>query len=228
MSKAPKTVLVVDDDEAVCDLTATILRSAGYQVVTVGDGAQAIAWLDANRADLAMVDLIMPNVDGWGVVEHVRRMSDPPPVVVVTGMHDVVPPGRLHRYVAGYLIKPFSVPQLLKTCQVAMDVPQAIPATGDRKEPRRTFAVKTTLLSEMRAPLVEGQIVQLSRHGLRLELAVPLAPGDSVRVAFRLPGRPEPLEVTGRVKWQNEISIGAEIDQLSPEDEQLLRELLDE
>jgi two-component system OmpR family response regulator len=223
-----KTVLVVDDEEAIRDLTGVILESCGYRVVKAADGAVAIEWLRENRPDLITLDLLMPNVDGWGVLEFVRHLPSPPPVVIATGAHDVVPPGQLCRYIAGYLIKPFSVDQLAKICETALASPPVIPPSGARKEARRTYVVKTTLLSETGSPLLQGELVQLSRHGFRLEISIPLAAGDGVRVAFRVPGRPEPLEITGKVRWQNQVSLGAEIENLSAADEELLRQLLED
>src|SRR5687767_2257994 len=107
VTKSAKKVLVVDDEAAIRDLTGAILEGSGYEVAKAADGALAIAWLQKNHADLVVVDLLMPNVDGWGVIEHIREMKEPPAVVIATGMHDVVPPGHLCRFIAGYLIKPF-------------------------------------------------------------------------------------------------------------------------
>jgi two-component system, chemotaxis family, chemotaxis protein CheY len=223
-----KQVLIVEDEPMMRQLEQSILEQAGYDVQQAEDGQVAIDWLGTARPDLVLLDVLMPRVDGWGVLEHVRKMESPPPVVLVSGMHEILPPGHLNQYVTGYVCKPFDISQLLKTCAGAIAAQPLVPAAGSRKEPRRTFLVETTLLSESGIPLAQGQLVQLSRGGFRVELGVAIEPGDSVRVAFRLPGRPDPLRLTGRVRWRSEFTLGAEIDDVAAADEKVLRELTEQ
>jgi CheY-like chemotaxis protein len=222
-----KLVLVADDDKPVRDLETAILEQSGYRVVHAADGAAAIERLREDRPDLVLLDLVMPEVDGWGVLEHVRTMPVPPAVIVVSGMHEIVPPGHLSRYVSGYVFKPFNVAQLIRTCAEAVALPPRVPASGDRKEPRRTFIVETTLVSDTGVPLITGRLLQVSRSGFRMELAIPLNAGDPVQVVFRVPGRAEPLALKGKVRWRKDLTLGAEIDSLRPDEEKLLRELVD-
>jgi DNA-binding response OmpR family regulator len=223
MSGQPRFILVVDDDRPVRDLEVTIMDDAGYEVEAAADGAAAIKALDRRRPDLVLLDLVMPEVDGWGVLEHIHTMSSPPPVVVISGAHEIVPPGHLTRYVTGYVFKPFDVTQLLRTCDAAMGSAAVVPKGGSRKEPRRTFLVETTLVSESGLPLAQAQLLQVSRGGFRVELAIPLQTGDPVRIAFRVPGRPDPLVLQGHVRWRQDFTLGAQIDRISPEEERLLR-----
>lgn len=58
-------MLVVDDELAVRELLAVFLRSEGYEVVTAGDGRQALALLDGNLPDVIVLDLLMPVMDGF-------------------------------------------------------------------------------------------------------------------------------------------------------------------
>ena len=100
-----------------------------------------------------------------------------------------------------------------------------VPKGGNRKESRRTFLVETTLVSESGLPLAQAQLLQVSRGGFRVELAIPLQTGDPVRIAFRVPGRSEPLILQGHVRWRQDFTLGAEIENLSPEHERILREI---
>jgi DNA-binding response OmpR family regulator len=228
MATTRSQVLVVEDEPMMRQLEQSILEQAGYAVDQAEDGYVAIERLKTMRPDLILLDVLMPRVDGWGVLEHVRQMSSPPPVVLVSGMHEVLPPGHLNPFVTGYVCKPFDIGLLLKTCAGAIASQATIPATGARKEARRTFLVETTLLSESGIPLAQGQLVQLSRGGFRVELGVALEPGDAVRIAFRLPGREEPLRLLGHVRWRTEFTLGAEIDDVPAQDEALLRQLTHE
>ncbi len=227
MEQPRKRVLVIDDDKPVRDLETAILEQSGYAVIPASDGAVAVERLREQRPDLILLDLVMPKVDGWGVLEHVRSIPDPPPVIVVSGLEEIVPPGHLSRYVSGYVFKPFNVAHLVRTCSEAMASPASVPASGSRKESRRTFIVETTLVSDTGVPLITGRLLQVSRNGFRMELAISMKMGDPVQVVFRVPGRNEPLLLKGRVRWRKDLTLGAEIDELRPDEEKLLRELVD-
>lgn len=222
-----RRVLVVDDDAMMRQLEQTILEQAGYVVEQADDGDVAIDALGRARPDLVLLDIRMPRVDGWGVLEHVRTMASPPAVVLVSGMHEVLPPGHLNQFVTGYVCKPFDINHLLKTCAGAIETQAVVPSGGQRRESRKTFLVETTLLSETGIPLGKGQLVQLSRGGFRVEVGVAVEPGALVRIAFRLPGREEPLRVLGRVRWRTEFMLGAEIDDVGAHDDGVLRQLME-
>jgi hypothetical protein len=159
------------------------------------------------------------------VLDYVRTMPDPPPVILVTGVAEIVPPGPLNRYVAGIVTKPFAVSQLLKTIELAVSRLSEARVPEERKAPRRTFVVQTTLLSEAGQPLAIAQLEELSPNGFRLELEVRVQEGDPIRVAFRVPGREQPVELRGRVKWRDADALGAVIEDVSDIDAALLREL---
>ncbi|MEQ1502388.1 MAG: response regulator [Myxococcota bacterium] len=77
-------VLVVDDDESTRDVVSRTLSAHGWQVQLAADGQQALASLGRSRPDVLLLDLMMPNVDGFAVIEHVRstpRLADLPIVV---------------------------------------------------------------------------------------------------------------------------------------------------
>jgi CheY-like chemotaxis protein len=225
MGGTARRVLVVDDDAAVRDLEVTIMEGAGYDVQAAEDGVAAIASLDRRQPQLVLLDLVMPGIDGWGVLEHIHQMASPPPVVVISGAHEIVPPGHLTRYITGYVFKPFNVSQLLRTCDIALASETVVPSGGSRKESRRTFLVETTLVSNSGLPLATAQLLQVSRSGFCMELAIPLQTGDRVRIAFRVPGQAEPLTLQGHVRWRKDFTLGAQIDNLTPEEERILREI---
>src|SRR5687767_13263801 len=104
---AAKTILVVDDEALLREVMALTLADAGFDVAEAAAGDEAIDWLKARQADLMLLDIQMPGVDGWGVLAHVATMSAPPKVIVASGLTEVVPPGHLNQCVAGYLSKPF-------------------------------------------------------------------------------------------------------------------------
>jgi len=84
----PPSVLVVEDNEAARNGLASLLRTAGYQPIPVNNGRDAYNYLRARqRADLILLDMLMPELDGWQFLEKVRDWSKPlgVPIVVTTG-----------------------------------------------------------------------------------------------------------------------------------------------
>ena len=225
MYETARTILLVDDEPLMREVAALLLEEAGFRVVEAANGEEAIARLRTMRPSLVLLDVVMPRVDGWGVLAYIRTMRDPVPVIVVTGMSEVVPPGDLRRLVAGHLLKPFTLEQLFRTCYTALSAPAFVPASR-RRELRRTFSVHGTVSSLDGVPMMHAQIVQVSLHGFRIETEDPIAPGEALRVAFPVPGYRRPMQLTGRVRWQNRNIVGAEIDRLQPPEQELLRELV--
>ena len=64
--------LVVDDDEPIRKLLAKVVEHAGFTVQTAKDGAEAINRIDENGYDVILLDLMMPRVDGYQVLDHLR------------------------------------------------------------------------------------------------------------------------------------------------------------
>jgi PAS domain S-box-containing protein len=85
--KVPRSepILVVDDDGASRELVVDLLGNAGLPAVAVPDGEAALAWLEGELPSMILLDLMMPGVDGYGVLKHVRgtpRLADLPVVVM--------------------------------------------------------------------------------------------------------------------------------------------------
>lgn len=89
-SLAQKKLLVVDDDPLVSQLLGKVLVREGAELVTKHDGADALEYLSEHHCDLAIVDLIMPNVDGLRLISVLRQMSRTKhlPIVVITSRRD--------------------------------------------------------------------------------------------------------------------------------------------
>jgi len=115
--QAAKKVLVVDDEAAVRYLLSHVLSHAGYLVEVATDGEAALDRIQASRPDLVVLDLMMPGLDGWGVLERLKASPFPPPVLVVSAHGDSETPGRAAQAgAAGYMTKPFALKQLVQTC----------------------------------------------------------------------------------------------------------------
>ena len=114
----PKRVLVVDDEKDVQDFVCGVLADAGYAVDAAGDGEEALVKIEASRPDLVVLDLMMPGLDGWGVLERLKRAPQPPVVVILSAF-----PDGWRAIQAGAwecLAKPFDLRKLLDTCVRAL------------------------------------------------------------------------------------------------------------
>jgi CheY-like chemotaxis protein len=107
-------VLVVDDEEAIRALVVRLLRRAGLDVVSAIDGQDAIAQLDAGAFDAVVLDLMMPRVDGFGVIEHLINTNPDmmEKIVVTTAFPKAAAKERLH-HLCCVLSKPFDVNELI-------------------------------------------------------------------------------------------------------------------
>jgi len=83
-------VLVVDDDVTVREVVVTYLRAAGHQVDEIADGEGALALLRDHPADLVVLDLMLPGIDGLEVCERLRARGDDLPVIMLTALGSVV------------------------------------------------------------------------------------------------------------------------------------------
>lgn len=117
MPAGSKRILVVDDDRNIRFLAERILTDAGYRVEFAMDGEEAVAKILGHPPDLVILDLTLPGLDGWGVLQRIGDAATRPPVVVLTahGEYGAIP-GRAREEAAAYLTKPFSLRQLVATC----------------------------------------------------------------------------------------------------------------
>jgi DNA-binding response OmpR family regulator len=106
------TVLVVDDDRKIVQLVRTYLERDGHRVVAANDGRQALEVFEAERPDLVVLDLMLPEMDGYEVCRRIRANADTP-ILMLTARSSV--PDRIHGLLQGaddYLPKPFSPAEL--------------------------------------------------------------------------------------------------------------------
>lgn len=114
----PKRILVVDDDTDLRTFVAAIFCDLGYVVDCACDGQDALQKMDASPPDLVVLDLMMPVLDGWGVLERLSGLRWHPPVVILSAYADC--PRAMRAGAAGCLSKPFHLADLVGTCETVM------------------------------------------------------------------------------------------------------------
>ena len=110
-----KRVLVIDDDLPLRGMLAAALRQHGFQVLLAGDGAEGHRALTIHNPDVVLLDLAMPNVNGWDFLQKVQETGHLGriPIIVVSAHLRVEPQAVLRMGVAAILPKPFNLPDLI-------------------------------------------------------------------------------------------------------------------
>jgi DNA-binding response OmpR family regulator len=113
-------VLIIEDDEVIAQGMATHLAAEGFEPLVVARGEQGLARLRYENPDVCVLDLMLPERDGWSVIETARAEGIGTPIVVVSARgteHD-----RVHALEIGaddYLVKPFSMKELVARVRAA-------------------------------------------------------------------------------------------------------------
>lgn len=129
---SPK-LLFVDDDTTVRDTSARVLRAAGYRVLEAGDGQAGLEILQREKPALVLLDVDMPRLDGWQVVERLRAQGDRVPVIMLTGLTDVTHRVRgLGSGADDYVAKPCDTRELLARVHALLRRSHPV-ATGPRR-----------------------------------------------------------------------------------------------
>jgi DNA-binding response OmpR family regulator len=127
-------ILVVDDDDDIRGLVRQLLERAGHQVREASDGKKALRELFKAPADLVILDIAMPELDGWATLERIRDMSDVP-VLMLTAHHAELERVRgLQGGADDYVSKPFGRQELVARVQALLR------RSGTRHEQPETYA----------------------------------------------------------------------------------------
>ncbi|BCG61417.1 response regulator transcription factor [Paenibacillus sp. URB8-2] len=140
-------ILVVDDDPHIRELVAVFLKAEGMEVCEASDGREALDFLEDHAVDMVILDVMMPNVDGWQLCRELRKAYDFP-LLMLTAK------GETSQIVKGfelgsddYLVKPFEPPvlmarvkALLKRYQIS--AAQSV-AVGRLKMNRKTYEIQS-------------------------------------------------------------------------------------
>ena len=143
-------VLVVDDEPGIAALCKRVLSRAGYDVVALTDPRAAIEHLQQHRLDLLVVDIRMPEVDGFDVISRAQMVQPDIAVLVMTGFGTVETAIRaLRQGVDGLLLKPFErSDELLSSVRQVLTDNQRKRDTARMQALRPLFNVTETLFSE--------------------------------------------------------------------------------
>src|SRR5205823_1287710 len=131
-----KTILVVDDDMELSDGLRSVLERQGYRVFQARDGQHGKQMVYQHHPDLVILDMMMPRMGGYPVLEHFKGKADAPPIIMITANE-----GSRHKAYAEYLgvidyiRKPFAMERLLDSVARGLSQPKAAaPAAPETPE----------------------------------------------------------------------------------------------
>ncbi len=218
------TILVADDNQSARDMLEMMLRTHGYRVFAVGDGPAALAVLQQEPVDMALIDVVMPGQSGFAVC---RAAKDRPetrltPVVLITGLGRVE--DRIKGIEAGaddFLNKPVRKEELLARVKSLVRVKRIT----DELESAETVVFTLAASIEAKDPYTEGHCDRLSRYCVALGERLGLPEED--RIALRRGGvihdigkvavpervllKPGPLDAHERRLMETHPAIGERI-----------------
>ena len=184
-SETPLTILLADDNHDVRTALEYMLVAQGYKVIAVADGEEAIAALGENLVDLALLDVLMPGVDGFAVCRHIKSQPETRliPVVLITGLAN--PENRVEGIESGaddFISKPLNREELLARVRSLLKVKRFT----DELESAESVLFMLARSIEAKDTYTEGHCDRLSRYSSAL--AARLALPDDQQVALRRAG----------------------------------------
>lgn len=205
MGDAPlsgRRILVVDDQPSIRGILETALSEAGADVWCVGDGPTAITLLDSANPDLILLDLAMPGMNGWQVLE---ALSGKPrtagiPVVLETSAEDFPSFQRARKHgVAAFVNKPFRLVEVVETCRRILE--GARPLQGRHERGDATPPIQMRDAEDNLVAL--GWLLNMDGRGAQVELEVALEPGR--RLTLVAQDGPQVTTRQAEVRWVNPV-----------------------
>jgi len=199
-----KKILIAEDNNAVRELISKSFRSAGFEVTEAANGEEALKQLVSPKVnyDLLLLDLAMPQIDGFQVLKHLKIMKkEKKPLVlamsaVFTSFENI---SRIRELgAAGFISKTSSVSEILYRVNQFLN-----PGESELRVSPRTVV---SILVGYRIDDVyrTAYSFNIAEGGIFLRLLKPMEMGAQLHLRFNLPGSRELIKVDGTVVWRNE------------------------
>jgi CheY-like chemotaxis protein len=202
---ASRRILVIDDQPSIRGVLQVALEEAGADVWAAGDGASALLVLESSLPDLVVLDLEMPGMDGWAVLDALRasRRTAKLPVVLVSSAKDYPSFARARDVgVAAFVSKPYRLGEVVETGRRILDGARPLqgrPAGEEEGPAVQLRATSGTLLGI-------GRLLDIDTRGAQVDFERPLATGEQFQLVL--------VEVLGtqtrqaEVRWVRKVGEG--------------------
>jgi DNA-binding response OmpR family regulator len=162
-----KTILLIDDSETQRVVLTDRLQRLGYLVTSAADGRAGLRELYNRRPDIVLLDVLMPELDGWGTLERIREISDVPVIMLTSQDTEIDRVRGLRGGADDYVGKPFSPAEL------AARVEAVLRRTGEREKVRDRFDDGVVMIDfGTRDVTIRGNAIHLTPLEFRLLAAL--------------------------------------------------------
>lgn len=158
---AEENILVVDDEANIRDLAQMYLEQAGFAVTTAADGQAALTQASANPPDLVVLDLMLPEVDGWEVCRRLRAQGEMPIIMLTARDDDIDKIVGLEMGADDYMTKPFNPRELVARVRAILRRSGQSPTAVGTTPTERYHLGNLTLTPTSREVTVAGERVSL-------------------------------------------------------------------
>jgi DNA-binding response OmpR family regulator len=126
LNAVTRTVLIAEDDEFLLQLLRMVFESEGFAAVAARDGKEAIDIARRVRPDAVLLDVCMPNLDGWSVLQSLRADEGTArvPVVMMSALREHLPSKDAGPRADAFVAKPFSLRDVVRMVRLCTDVPR--------------------------------------------------------------------------------------------------------
>lgn len=166
-------ILVVDDDKNICELLRMYLEKEGYVVVMAHNGMDAVNTFNAENPDLVLLDIMLPQLDGWQVCREIRKTSEKP-IIMLTAKDEVFDKVLgLELGADDYVTKPFDTKEIVARIKAVL---------------RRTSAVKTGEIKEVHYDKLS---INLSNYEMKVDGVAVDTPPKELELIYHLASNPD-------------------------------------
>lgn len=171
-----KKILVVEDERAIADILVFNLEREGYEAVSAGDGPQGLKMALEGEPDLILLDVMLPEMDGFEVLRQVREKSQTPVIMLTAREEETDKVDALEMGADDYITKPFSMRELM--ARVKANMRRTVPA--DTEAPEAAKESKLVISREQNAVYKNGKPIDLSMREYDILSYLSATPGRVV------------------------------------------------
>ncbi len=157
------TILIIDDDKAINELIKVNLKLNGYNIIQAYDGIEGFALTKQELPNLVLLDVMMPNVDGYTVAQRIRQCEQTKniPIIMLTALSEIQDKGKgFDIGVDDYLVKPFDIEELKMRVKAVLKRSNQLPESMATKE--LLVLDEITLLPESYSVKIGEKIAKLT------------------------------------------------------------------
>jgi two-component system, chemotaxis family, chemotaxis protein CheY len=195
---ATRRILVIDDQESIRGVLRAALEEAGAEVIEAGSGAEGVEVATSQLPDLILLDIAMPGMNGWQVLEALRSVDETSdiPVVLETSSGDFPSYEQARRHsVAAFISKPFRLADVVETCRRILGGARPLLGQAAHEAPLASVQVRD---ADDRL-LAVGTLVDADAGGAQIEIDTALGQGQRVVLTVLREAGPERHQA--EVRW---------------------------